>query len=238
VLAALAAVPASAKPSYRLRFSGTLSVTHDDSGLEANGASCGLPTPDQTSPFEDHYTLGVSWTTSYRIRTNRKHRLHATLKARTTRIFGTNFSYNGYAYDFSCHEIVYGPGGAACTGTIGGPGPGTVKAGLRPVRATERLRLVLAPFGPLIGTPSSCTVDSMPAVTYTASDELGLPSLGTALPGHAFNLAEPSAGGKAKTIERKIKRTVDCSEPAQSAGETDTCSTVYAGSETLRVRPG
>jgi hypothetical protein len=238
VLAALAAAPASAKPSYQLRFSGTLSVTHDDSGLEANDAGCALGTPANTSPFEDHYTVGLSWTTSYKLKANRKHRLRATIKARTTRVLGTSFSYQGYAYDFGCHEIVYGPGGTACTGTIGGPGPGAVDARLQPVRASERIRLVLDPFGSLVATPTSCTVDSVPAVTYAAGDELGLAGLGGALDDHPFNVLEPGAVGKVKTIRRKIERTVDCSQPAQSADETDTCSTAYSGSEALVVRPG
>jgi hypothetical protein len=75
-------------------------------------------------------------------------------------------------------------------------------------------------------------------VTYTASDELNLPTLGTDIAHHSFSLPEAAAATTHKAVKHRIRRTVDCSEPAQSAGESDTCTTTYTGTETLRVRRG
>lgn len=237
LIATVAAVPAAAKRSYRLAFSGDLTVTHTDAGLQANGAECGLGTPDDTSPFQDHYTLGVSWRTAFTISFSPGRRRRATITARSTHISGSHFGYYGFAFDFSCDQIVYGPAGSACTGALELGGPGSVEATLVPARTLERLAFVLHPFGALAGSPVSCTVGVAPQVTYEAADELGLGTLGGALAAHTFKLTEPLAAARAKTIARRIDRRVDCSQPSQSPGESDTCTTVYAGRETLLVGP-
>jgi hypothetical protein len=237
--ALLAAVPAAAKPGQRYRFSvsGHVTVTHNDTGLQANGADCGLNTPDATSPFEDHTALTVSWRSSFVVPVDARGRPRTKpIKATTTRVSGT-FSYSGFAWSFSCHEIVYGPGGQPCTGSLrNGGGPGLITARRRTRGKRLLLKLLPTPFGPPVANPASCTVDTSPAVTYTASDELNLPTLGTDIAHHWFTLPEVAPGHKA--LSHRIRRTVDCSQPAQSAGETDTCSTTYAGAETLRVTRG
>jgi hypothetical protein len=235
---ALAAVPAAAaKPSYRLEFSGRLKVTHDDAGLQANGASCGLGTPDNTSPFADHYTLSLSWRANFVVKVNPSRPVRIKVRAARTRVRGS-FGYSGSAYDFNCHQIVYGPSGEPCTGTLGAGGPAMLKVRQTPRRSREQIRFQPQPFGALNGAPATCTVDvgGAPQVTYTAADELGLPSLGPTFPGRAFSALESTR--HPKPVKRRIRRHLDCSEPTQSPGETDACSTVYAGAETLRLRGG
>jgi hypothetical protein len=230
-VAALAAGPALAAPHqlhYQLTFNGQLSVAHSDQGLQSNGAACGLGTPDDTSPFDDHYTLSLRWSTTFNVTLKGK---RVTVAARTTRVRRGSFSYGGYAYDFNCNEIVYGPAGQPCAGTVMGSGPGVVTARGSPER--NRATFAVRPFGALVGTPSSCTVGVQPQVTYMAADELDLASLGQV----AAQTFRVGAIKRARTFRYKLDRATNCSVAPQSPGETDTCSTTYAGGGSLRVRP-
>jgi hypothetical protein len=237
LLAVLAAGPAvaargsSKRPvlRYQLTFSGRLLVSHSDQGLQANGAGCNLG-PDDTSPFVDDYTLSLRWSTTFNVTLKRK---LVQVMARATRVTGGQYSYQGYAYDFNCNEIIYGPGGQPCTGTLAVGGRAVLTARGSPTRKPKRLTFGSEPFGPLVATPPECTVDASPAVTYAAADELSLASLGQTI-AHTFSARVVK---RPHTYRFTINTVNDCSQPAQSPGETDTCSTTYAGSGSLRVRP-
>jgi hypothetical protein len=244
LVAVLAAVPAAAarthkhkhKPKrtaaqlrYQLTVSGSVSVSHYDQGLEANGAGCGLG-PDDTSPFVDNYTMSLSWRTVFNVSLKRE---RVTVNGQTTLVSAGQYSYSGYAYDFNCHEILYGPGGQPCTGTLGSGGGAQLTARGSPARKPKRLTFAIAPFGVLVGSPGECTVDSDPGVTYTADDELGLTTLGLAV---AKQFKVP-VRKRAHAYRFKINQTSNCSVPDQSPGETDNCTTTYTGGGSLRVRP-
>jgi hypothetical protein len=224
------AAPCAAKGPlrYRLTFTGRLSVTHSDQGLQSNGGGCNLG-PDDTSPFADNYVLSLQWRTTFVVTVKRKRVL---VDANTTRVSGGRYSYSGYAYDLYCNEIRYGPGGRPCTGTLASAGKGWLIARGVPWRKPRRLRVTSAPFGLLVATPAECTVASTPAVTYTAADELALDSLGATVT-HAFRLRVARG---ARTYPFRLHRSTSCSQPAQSPGEIDTCTTTYSGRGSLRVR--
>ena len=229
VLAAGPAVAAGHQLRFRLTFSGGLTVSHSDRGLQTNGGGCGLG-PDDTSPFVDQYTLSLDWSSTFNVTLRRT---QVQVSAQSTQVNGGQYSYSGYAYDFNCHEIVYGPGGQPCTGTLAAGGQGLLTAVGSPVRKPRRLMFSSTPFGPLVATPPECTVDSSPAVTYGADDELGLDAIGQTI---AQTFKARVVKG-ARTYRFKLSTTTDCSQPAQSPGETDTCSTAYTASGSLRVKP-
>jgi hypothetical protein len=232
-LAALAAAPAAASVRalrYELTLSGSLSVVHDDQGLQANGAACGLGTPDDTSPFQDHYTLSLRWSTTFNVTLGGKKRM---IKARATRVSGGTFAYDGYAYDFNCNKIAYGPAGQPCSGTLADAGAGLLSARGSPARRPKRLTFDPQPFAALVATPPSCTVGTTPQVAYTAADELGLGSLGQTL-AHTFRIRPIE---RTHTFRYKLRLSNNCSQPPQSPGETDSCATTDTASGSLRVRP-
>jgi hypothetical protein len=214
---------------YQLTISGSLSVSHSDQGLQANGGGCGLGASD-TTPFVDQYTLSLRWRTVFNATIRRK---QVTVKARSTSVTAGQYSYQGYSYDFNCHQILYGPQGQPCTGTLGAAGGGLMTARGSPARKPKRLTFAISPFGVLAATPSECTVDSSPPVTYAAADELGLGTLGLTV----AQLFKPPVRKRAHTYAFKINSSDNCAQPAQSPGETETCSTSYAGRGSLRVRP-
>lgn len=230
---ALAAGPAGARTPalrYKLAFTGSVTVTHSDQGLQANGSACGLGTPDDTSPFDDHYTLSLRWRESFAVKLGARR----TTVRTPARVSNGQFSYGGYAWSFSCDEIVYGPGGQPCTGVLADGGRAQLTVSGSPARRPKRLTLVAQPFATLTGTPSSCTVGAAPQITYMAADELGLASLGQTVT-HTFKVP---ARKKSRTYKFKLRQTDNCSLPPQSAGESDTCSTLYTGSGSLQIRPG
>jgi hypothetical protein len=233
-LGALTAGPAAASVRalrYELTLGGSLSIVHDDQGLQANGAACGLGTPDETSPFQDHYTLSLRWSTTFNVTLGGKPRAIA---ARATRVSGGTFAYDGYAYDFNCNKIVYGPGGQPCSGTLADAGAGSLlNAHGSPARKPKQLTFDPQPFGALVATPASCTVDMTPQVTYTAADELGLESLGQTL-AHTFRIRPIE---RTHTFRYKLHLYNNCSQPPQSPGETDSCATTGTASGSLLVRP-
>jgi hypothetical protein len=210
-------------------FTGAVTVTHSDQGLQANGADCGFGTPDNTSPFDDHYMVSLQWSTSFTFRLMRR-RISARARAA---INGGQFSYSGYTYDFNCNEIAYGPSGQPCTGALTVADPATLTVHASPARRPKRLTVTAQPFGTPAATPATCTVQTTPQVTYTAADELELASLGRQL-ARQFRLAVPK---RPRTFTYKLARTIDCSQPPQSAGESDTCKTTFTGTGSLRIRP-
>jgi hypothetical protein len=228
---ALAAAAAVARPlRYRLTFAGSVTVTHTDQGLQANGSACGLGTPDDTSPFDDHYSLSLRWNVGFTVTLGRVRQTAAA----DVRLSGGQFSYGGYVYDYNCHEIAYGPGGQPCTGALSGGGRASLVLRSSPAHKPKRLSITSQPFGALTGTPASCTVSATPEVTYEAADELGLSTLGQTL-AQTFKLGVPA---RARTLRYRLRRTSNCSQSPQSPGESDSCTTVYGGSGSLQVRPG
>lgn len=215
-------------PRYRVTFSGDATVTHTDQGRQANGSACGLGTPDDTSPFDDHYSLSLRWSAAITVTVGRARQ---TVDA-PVHVSAGQFSFGGYVYSYDCHEIVYGSVGQPCTGTLSAGGPATLVVRSSRRRKSTLLSIAAQPFASLTGTPPSCTVEATPRVTYDAANELGLSTLGQVLT-EKFKAGVPA---RVRTLRYKLQRTSNCSEPPQSPGESDSCTTVYAGAGMLQIR--